>query len=265
MTRQEQSLTAEFAKKLHVALTADSEEIFQLLLSPDQNLLQALLKNPAFNDEHLLSLLKRRDLPELFLKTIYQRRSDKLSHSLILALVKNPATPGNIVRSLLPQLRLFELVDLCFIPGVTPDQRIAAERAIIQRLPTTPLGNKLTLARRGTANVVAELLKEGDPKLVDACLNSPRLKEAAIFQFVNGPRATAETISQIARNNRWQQRPNLRQAILKNRRTPTIWFTLWLPQLPTQLVRDILASRRLNPQQKTLTSQELKRRGLGGR
>ncbi len=263
MDPQEQSLTTASGRQLHLALTAASEEIFQLLLSTDQELLQTLLKNPEFNDEHLLSLLRRRDLPEFLLKSIYQRRCEKLSHKLILALVKNPATPGNITRSLLSRLRLFELVDLCFIPGGTPDQRLAAERVIIQRLPTTPLGNKLTLARRATAGVVAELLKEGDPRLLDACLNSPRLREAAIFQFLTGPRATAETISQIARHSRWNQRPNLRLAILKNRYTPNIWYTLWLPQLHTSLLRQLLASRRLTPGQKSLATQELRKRAGG--
>lgn len=259
MSGQEQ----EAVSRLQRALSADSEEIFQHIRSTDHTLLQALLKNPALNDDHLLTLLKRRDLPESLLTTIYQRRSEKLGHRLVLALVKHPLTPGHIIRSLLPQLRLFELVDLCFIPGVTPDQRLAAERAIIQRLPTTPLGNKMTLARRTTAGVVAELLKEGDPRLLELCLSSPRLKEAAIFQFLNGPRPTAETISMIARSSRWQQRPNLRQAILKNRHTPTIWFNLWLPQLSTPLIRQLLASRSLTPKQKTLVTQELGKRGAG--
>ncbi len=263
MDERQQSLTDQSAKQLQQALRADHEELFQLILSTKQDLLLTLLRNPALNDDHLLALLKRRDLPESLLKAIYQRRKEKLSHPVVLALVKNPTTPGNITRSLLPLLRLFELVDLCFIPGVTPDQRLAAERAIIQRLPTTPLGNKLTLARRATANVVAELLKEGETPVVEACLNSPRLREAAVYQFLSGPKANAETISLVARSSRWQQRPNLRLAILKNRLTPQVWFTLWLPKLPTASIRQLLASRRLNPIQKSLVSLELKKRGPG--
>ncbi len=260
MNSEEKSLTANQGLKLKQALTAGSEELFQLLLSSDQELLLASMRNPAFHDDHLLNLLKRRDLSEELVRAIYLRRREKLSHGLILALVKNPNTPGTIIRSLLPQLRLFELVDLCFIPGVTPDQRLAAERAILQRLPTTPLGNKLTLARRATAPVVAELVKEGEPRLLEACLTNSRLKEAAVYQFLNSSRATPETISSVARCQRWQQRPNLRLAILKNRNTPDIWFTLWLPRMHTPLLRQLLASRRLNPRQKTLVTHELKKR-----
>ena len=246
--------------RLKQALTASSAELFQLVLDSHPDVLQAMLKNRNLNEDHLIALLKRRDLAEELLNKIYQRRSESPSHRLILALVKNPQTSGSIIRNLLPQLRLFELVHLCLLPGATPDQRISAERAILQRLPTTPLGSKITLARRATATVVAEILKEGDPQLVSACLNSPRLQEAAIFQFLNGPKANAETISLVARHNRWQQRPNLRLAVLKNRHSPNIWFTLWLPQLRTPLLKQLLAGRHLNQTQKNLVQTELNKR-----
>jgi hypothetical protein len=252
---------ADQAQRLADALAATSERLFQLILESDTQILKAVLRNPHLSDEHLLALLKRRDLPEELPKLIHQRRKNNLSHPLILALVKNPVTPGSLVRNLLPHLRLFELVDLCYLPGVTPDQRLAAERTIIQRLPTTPLGNKITLARRATATVVAELAKEGDSRTLEACLNSPRLKEAAVFQLISGANATATGISMVARHSRWQQRPNLRLAILKNRHTPAIWFTLWLPKLPAATINQLLASRRLSAQQKALVQTELKRRG----
>jgi hypothetical protein len=159
-------------------------------------------------------------------------------------------------------LHLFELVDLCFLPGATPDQRLAAERTILQRLPTTPLGNKLTLARRATTAVVAELLKEGLPALTEVCLNSARLQEAAIFQFLNGPNASAETISLIARHSRWKQRPNLRLAILKNSRTPDIWFNLWLPKLSLPLLKQLRSGQKMNQGKKKLITAELERRGF---
>lgn len=251
------------AKRLGTALTATSGQLFQLILESDCEILKTLLHNPNLSDDHLLTLLKRRDLPEDIPKLIHQNRKNKLSHQLILALVKNPITSGSLIRNLLPNLRIFELVDLCFIPGVTPDQRLAAERTIIQRLPTTPVGNKITLARRATSIVVGELLKEGDSRTVEACLNSSRLKEAAVFQLLNGAAATATTISMVARHSRWNQRQNLRLAILKNRLTPGIWFTLWLPNLATATINQLLANRRMSNQQKGWIQAELKRRRQG--
>jgi hypothetical protein len=256
-------INAELGKRLYKALTAAGDELFEVLVDPDKQVLRSLLKNQSLTEGHLLTLLKRRDLGEELLKAIYQLDISKHSHRLQVALVKNPGIPGPVALALLPFLNLFELVDLCMIPGVTPDQKLAAERAIIQRLPAMELGNKMTLARRATATVVGALLKEGDPRLVEICLSSPRLREVAILQLLNSANVSAENISLIARHPKWKLRPNLRLAILKNRKTPSIWFTLFLPQLRTLDLRNLLSSRRLTPTQKQLVKDELQHRGDG--
>ena len=253
----------ELGKRLYKALTATGEELFQILLDPNMQVLRSLLKNPGLNEDHLIALLKRRDLGEDLLKAVYQLDISRQSHRVRFALAKNPGTPGPVILAVLPHLHLFELVDLCTMPGVTPDQKFAAERAILQRLPTTELGNKMTLARRATTTVVAAMLKEGDPRLVEICLSSPRLREVAILQFINSAKASAETISMIARHPKWKSRPNLRLAMLKSRKTPAVWFTLLLPQLRIQEVRYLINSRRLNPVQRKLAQDELNRRRAG--
>ena len=256
-----QKLDPDLARRLQMALTAGNEELFQVVTDPSPEVLRAALKNRNLNEEHLLALLKRVDLTEDLLRAIYQYEQQNQGRQLKKALVRNPNTPGPITLSLLPHLYLFELVDLCFMPGVTPDQKIAAERTIIQRLPEIELGNKMTLSRRATADVVGAILKEGDSRLVTACLNNPRLKEVSVLQFINSARARADAISTIARHGKWKSRPNLRMAMLKNRNTPDIWFTLFLPQLKTSELNNLLVSRRLKPSQKKLVQGELKKRG----
>ena len=66
----------------------------------------------------------------------------------------------------------------------------------------------------------------------------------------------------VARHPRWQKRPNLRQAILTNPRTPLIWFTVWLPAMTTPELKLLLSSQRLNPLQKREVTALLKKRGL---
>ena len=256
------SLDSQLLRRQHQALTAGKEEIYQLLDDPSMDVLRSLLKNRQLDENHLLALLKRRDLSEDLLKAVYACPQAEGSHLLRVALVKNPATAAPIVLSLLPHLHLFELVNICFLPGVTADQKLAAERAIIQRLATTELGNKITLARRATSTVVDALLQEGDPRLLEPCLGNPHLKEAAIFRFLSGPKATAETISIVARHPKWKSRPNLRLAILRNNRTPLVWYPLFLPALPAAELRTILSSQRLTPPQKQAVQDECRRRGL---
>ena len=258
---EEKKLDPQQIQNLFAALNAESAELFQVILSTDQDVLRTSLKNRNLHEDHLLALLKRRDLSEELLKTLYQYEQKHPSRKIKIALVKNPNTPGPIILSLLPHLYLFELIDVCFLPGVTPDQKLAAERTIIQRLPQVELGNKITLARRATADVVAAILKEGVPQAVEACLTNPRLREVAVLQCLTSATASAETISAIARHSKWQGRPNIRNAILKNRMTPSVWFTLYLPKVRTEELNRLLAGRRLNPNQKRLVHDELKKRG----
>ena len=65
----------------------------------------------------------------------------------------------------------------------------------------------------------------------------------------------------VARHNRWNQRPNLRLAILKNHKTPKIWFALWLPKIHDYILKQLLAGYRTNPTRKHLIEAELKKRG----
>jgi hypothetical protein len=262
-TAKSATLDLELSRRLCRALTGGKEELCQTLEDPSMDVLTAALKNPALDANHLLSLLERRDLSEDLLKAVCRLEMFAGSHELAIAMARNPKTPGVVLVVMLPRLYLFELVTICHLPGVTPDQKVAAERTIMQRLPTTPLGNKLTLARRGTAAIAEALLREGDSRLFEACLDSPHLKESAIFGFLNGANSSAETISMIARHPRWKSRVNLRLAMLKNPKTPVVWFTLLLPQLHVQEVKGLLLSHRLAAGQKKLVEDELKRRGLG--
>ena len=259
------SLDLKLSQRLHQALSAGKDELYTILEDPVMEVLAAALKNPSFDMSHMLTLLKRRDLSEDLVKAICRQERFGDSHEFLAALARQPHIPAAQLATILPRLYLFELAALSCAPTVSPDQKFAAERAIIQRLPTTPLGNKLTLARRGTAAVTEVLMREGDPRLIGACLDSPHLKESAIFGFLNSANATAETISMVARHPRWKQRPNLRLAILKNNKTPDIWFSMFLPALPLGDVKGLLSSPRLSGSHKMLVENELKRRGLTAR
>jgi hypothetical protein len=246
--------------RLHHALTAGKDELFHILQEQPVEVRLAALRNPALDEHHLLVLLKQRGLPEEIFRTIYAAKRLIESGPIKFALVCNPETPAHIAATLLTQLNIFDLMKICLIPGISPDHRMAAERSIIQRLSSQPLGNKMTLARRGTSAVVESLLREGVPPLVEACLENPHLKEGSVHQFITASTSTAETISMVARSGRWKGRPNIRLAILKNPRTPAIWFTIFLPGLPQSTIKDLLSVPRL-----TFAQKELLRQALGGR
>lgn len=261
--RQPERLDPAQAARLRQALEADAEQLFALIQDPDPDLTLSVLKNPHLGEEHLLVLLKRRNLPEQLIRTMMRLPAFGASRRLLIALSAHPATPAPLLSGLLAQLFLFELVTLMQLPGIAADQKVAAERAILKRLPDTELGHKITLARRGSPAILEALLKEGEPRLVDAVLANPRLKEAALLAFLKSPAARADTISALGRHPVWGSRPNLRLAMLRNPKTPGIWFTLFLPKLSGSELKVLSGASGLSAEQTAALRQELERRGRG--
>ncbi len=250
-----ETITGVVPENAHLeALTADKDTLFSVVQDTREEVLLAALCNPILDQQHLLALLKRRGLEQV-IAAIYASKRLIDAYQVKFALVAHPDTPPHIAQALLPLLYIFDLLKLCLIPGVTADIRLAAERKIVQQIPTQPLGNKLTLARRGTAAILDALLREGLQTTVEVCLDNPHLKEGSLYQFLASSHATAENVSIVARNSRWKNRPNIRLAILKNPRTPLIWFTTFLPSLPPATLRELLASPRLTFAQKELVRQ----------
>ena len=258
--KQPSVLDAGLSGRLYRALTGETEELYDLVQDPSLEVLQAVLKNPLLAEPHLVALLRRRDLSDKLIKAIAAMPLFEDCRTVKMSVFKNPATPSHLALSIISQLYLFELVDMILLPGLPPDQRVAAERAVVQRIPALPLGNKLTLAHRGTAAIVEALLDEGDPRIVGACLANPRLKEVAVCRFLNGPRGTAETISIIARHERWKGRPAVRRSILRNGNTPVVWYTAWLPSLSLAEIRELALSSRLGQAQKAALTEEMQKR-----
>jgi hypothetical protein len=242
------------ADGLQEVLTAGKDRLFAVVRDSREEVLMAALRNPSLDSQHLLTLLKRQGLGSV-ITAIYTGKRLIEDYSVKFALVAHPDTPSHIAQTLIPLLYIFDLLKLCQIPGVSADIRLAAERKIVQQIPTQPLGNKLTLARRGTAGILDALLREGVQNVLEICLANPHLKEGSLHQFLASSHATAEAVSTVARNSRWKSRPNIRLAILKNPRTPLIWYTIFLPGLPGTTVHDLLLSPRLTPAQKEMVRQ----------
>lgn len=235
-------------------VASSKERLSAIIRTGGEEDLLGALRDPDIDHNHILTLLKRTGLGTV-ITAIYARKHLIEAHPVKLALAVHRDTPVHIAQALLPLLYIFDLLKLCLMPGISADIRLAAERKIVQQIPTQPLGNKLTLARRGTAAILEALLREGLPSVLEPCLDNPHLKEGSLHQFLASAQSTAEAVSMVARSHRWKNRPNIRLAILKNPRTPLIWFTLFLPGLPAATLRDLLASPRLTFAQKEVVRQ----------
>lgn len=246
--------------RLQRALLAEGDELFSLVQDATPEVLRVLLKNRHLTEAHGLAFLRRRDLGEDLLKALYQHELATTSYRLKVALATHAKSPPSILQALLPHIHLFDLLGICTLPGTTPDQKLAAERAIVLRFPGVPLGNRITLARRAPSTLLVDILASGEAAVVAAALDNPRLKEGSLVQYLSGGRATTAAISMIFQHPRWQRLPTLRLTLLKNPQTPESIFRQILTSAPLAEVKNLHRSNRLTTIQKLLIAQEIKRR-----
>ncbi|MBJ6726589.1 hypothetical protein [Geomesophilobacter sediminis] len=236
------------------------QDLSELLKEGDADLLRAVLRDPRLEERHVMDVLRRRDLPADILKLIARLPLVARNIGLKIAVAAHPRTSPQLFTGLLPQFHLFELVALIQHPGVLGDHKAAAERAVLKLIPDTPLGNKVTMARRGSLHILEALLAEPEIQVVEAVLSNPVLRESALLSYVRGAAATPESISAIARHRRWGHLPSVRRAMLQNAKTPAIWFTLFLPEVATSEVERLLRLKSLGERQREEVEYELRKR-----
>ena len=104
-----------------------------------------------------------------------------------LRLARHPRTPRRFAIALLRQLYLFDLVRLSLLPSAPAEIRRVAEELMVSRVPQLPIGQKLTLARRGPARVVGALLAEGHPQAIKLALANAFLTESQVLKVLTKP------------------------------------------------------------------------------
>jgi hypothetical protein len=101
------NLDPSLSRRLYWALTAGSDELYQVLEDASMEVLETALKNPVLAENHLLALLKRRDLSEDLLRAVYRLPMVGESRELKAAVFRNRSTPTHVALALLPHLHLF--------------------------------------------------------------------------------------------------------------------------------------------------------------
>src|SRR5713101_2080830 len=167
------------------ALVATGEELAILLHHHAADVLLALLDNPALDETQLCLLLERKDLPAAVLEEIGRRKPLLKNYRVKRALAFHPRSPRLVSLRLLRDLYLMDLVQLTFLPGIPTELKRNAEDQLIARLPQLPLGQKITLARRGPARAAGALLAEGHAHILAVVLDNAYLTESQILKALS--------------------------------------------------------------------------------
>jgi len=135
------------------------------------------------------------------------------------ALARHPRTPEVVAMGFLPGLFWRDLMEISLDVRVRPGVRRAAEGYLVKRLSRLSVGEKMTLARRGAAPVLAELRHDPSPSVIEAVLENPRLTEALLLPMVASEKTSPRNLAQVADHPRWGRPYEVRVALSRNSKT----------------------------------------------
>jgi len=223
------------------ARTAAGEELASLLHHHSPDVLLALLDNPALDETQLCLLLDRKDLPTEILEEVARRKPLLKNYRVKRALAFHPRTPRLASMRLIRELYLMDLVQLTLLPGISAELKRNAEEQLIARLPQLPLGQKVTLSRRGTARVAGALLAEGHAQVLSVVLDNPQLTEAQVLKALSRDRLPLGVIQAIAQHRKWSHTYNVRLALVRHRSSTLSTILAYLPELTVSDLRELAA------------------------
>ncbi len=243
------------------AMDAAGEDIAGYLHDPSPIVIRALLQNRLLTEEDVLIIVKRKNLPSYLLETIFKDKRWAESYPIRLALARNPRAPLSVSLSIARHLHLFDLEEITrshFIPLVF---RNKVEMIINERVPTMPLGNKKTLAKKAAGGVLLKLLMDADADVVKLCLNNPHLTEGHLFKVVNRKDTRSTTILMIADHPNWSSRPLIRFSLTRNAHTPLARAARFIAEMKIMDLRELYADPSAPVAVRPLIHRELLRRG----
>ena len=246
------------------ALVAIGDELTTLLHHPDAGVLLTLLDNPALEETQLCILLERKNLPGEILEEVARRKPLLKSYRVKKALAFHPRTPRLVTLRLLRDLYLMDLVQLTLLPGIPTELKRNAEDQLVSRLPQLPLGQKITLARRGPARLAGALLAEGHAQIVGIVLDNAYLTEAQVLKVLSREKLPPVVVQAIGQHRKWSIAYNVRLALVRHPLSPLATVLAYLPELTVSDLRELAAPGIVSESLRKYLQAEVQRRIRAG-
>ena len=222
----------------------------------------------ALSEELALTLLKRRDLPKEVLEALAKNGRVMKRREVKTEIVKHQRTPRHISLPLIKHLYTGDLMHAALTPSVPADLKMAIEEALIKRLPSVSVGERLMFSKRASGRVAAFLLNDEEARIVDAALNNPYMTEALIIKQLVLEQPSQLLTVHVSHHPKWSLRKDIRMAMLKNPYTPFAFAIVCAEGLTLKELKDLLFVSQLPEQIKeylvaTTERKEEKKRARG--
>ena len=245
------------SKPKHVAKAQPIEEMVQ---AREADVLKAAAAHPGMTEDIALAFLTRRDLPPAALEALTKNGSAMKHRRVMAAIVSHVKTPRHVSLPIARHLYTFELLQIALTPAVPADVKMAVEDAIAMRLESISAGERLALAKRGSTRIAAALLFDKEPAVMQAALVNPFMTEVWIVKAIMSQDSTPALVGEVSHHVKWSLRKEIRIALLKNDKTPLGRVLAFAQSMSAPVLREVLATSRLNAKVKEYLSKELENR-----
>ena len=126
-----------------------------------------------------------------------------------------------------------------------------------------PLGQKLTVARRGSGRVAAALLAGGHPRVVQVALDNSRLAEAHLLRVLADAGLSAAVLELVASHAKWSRIPNIGAALVRHPNVTAAGIAAVLPKMTAGDLHDLSKSGSLGAEVLDAVRAELERKQNG--
>jgi hypothetical protein len=217
--------------------SADVDALYAELLAAGESAPKAAEVFSRSPDEETVVAVLRRAMPLRALEHLARTPPWSERSRVLAGIVLNPKSPPRLSLPLVPALLWRGLADVAVSPRVPSAVRLRAEAVLKDKIPELRLGEKITLGRLATTPVLLALLDEKDPRILEACLENPRLRETDLVGVVRRPEANVALLQAVAGSRRWLQSYAVRLELAVQPRTP---LGVALAQLSSLMKKDLL-------------------------
>jgi hypothetical protein len=214
--------------------------------------------DPApLTEDSALALLQEPDLAAEIIQEICGNSGAMKSRKVRLAVAAHLRTPRRLSLRLIREFYTADLSRFALLSSVAADLKHVAAEILLTRLPSITLGERISLARRAPVTVAAELLLDKEPRVWQAALENSRLTESAIIRALQRPEISDAVVAFLCNHAKWSVRPEIRAALLLNKKISLAHALVFARSLPATQVRDILHVSRLPADVKTFLAKTL--------
>jgi hypothetical protein len=247
-------------RDMQLASSGTEEDLKGLVHHHSRKVIERMLLNRNLTEELVLTIANRRNIDADIIESIYMYKKWRESYRIMLALCRNPKTRQKITLSLMKSLRIFDIADLTRNRQIPINVRMKAEAHISEKILPMPLGIKIALARRASANILMRLIEDGMKEVAAVCLESPQMTEGILCKVLSMKKIASHVIRQIAGHPKWSRRYDVQWALIRNNHAPLSRVVHFLGNIKTKDLRELHASPEVPKSTKPFIFRELRDR-----